>query len=191
MKHGAEISTERLLIRHWTGLEQDRHALHRLNSDEAVMKFYPSRRTRAESDAFLERIWALTKENGMGWAAVCLASTGEPVGFSGVAPVNYFEAAFTPAVEIGWRLLPEHWGKGYATESAAALLNHGFTELGLGRIVAFAVPANTASTSVMQRIGMKPNPAFDFIHPNVPDTHPHLKRHVFYEVHASHEQGGT
>jgi RimJ/RimL family protein N-acetyltransferase len=182
MKLGAEIRTERLIIRRWSGSEQDREAFHRLNSDERVMKFFPTRRTRAESDAFLERIAEMTAEYGMGWAAVCLAETGKPIGFSGVAPVNYFEASFTPAVEIGWRLLPEHLGQGYATEAANALLRHGFTDLGLDRIVAFAVPANKPSLAVMRRIGMTRNPQFDFIHPNVPDIHPHLKQHVFYEV---------
>ncbi len=155
------------------------------------MRFFAVRRTRPESDALLERIWAATAEHGMGFGAICLASTGEPIGFSGVAPVDYFEAAFTPAVEIGWRLLPEHWGKGYATEAATALLRHGFTDLGLQKIVAFAVPANIASVNVMKRIGMTPNPSMDFIHPNIPDTHPHLKRHVIYEAHAPRAKGGT
>ncbi|MGB8818221.1 MAG: GNAT family N-acetyltransferase [Rhizobiaceae bacterium] len=191
MKRGIELTTARLLIRHWTVSDQDRNAMHRLTSDEQVMRYFPFRRTRAESDALLGKVMELTDEFGMGWAAVCLKGTSEPIGFSGVAPVNYFQSAFTPCVEIGWRLVPEHWGKGYASEAAAALLAHGFRDLGLEKIVAFAVPANTASIAVMHRIGMQPNPAFDFMHPNIPDTHPHLKQHVFFEKSNPKEKGGT
>ncbi len=58
-------------------------------------------------------------------------------------------------VEVGYRLMKEHWGKGYATEVAAALLKYGFEELGLPRIIAVAQPANKASLRVMEKIGMQ------------------------------------
>lgn len=68
------------------------------------------------------------------------------------------------------------------TEAALALLDHGFGERALGEIISFAVATNTRSTAVMRRIGMQPDPRRDFDHPGVPDTHPHLKRHVLYAV---------
>ncbi len=180
MKTGAQIETDRLIIRAWATSENDRHAFHRLNSDEQVMRFFPFRRSREEADDLLERIFKMNDEFGYGWAAICLKNTGQAIGFAGVAPVNYFDAAFLPADEIGWRILPEHWHKGYATEAASALLMHAFDTLNINRIVAFAVEQNTASVNVMKRIGMLAEPHFDFDHPNVPDTHPHLKRHVVY-----------
>lgn len=51
-------------------------------------------------------------------------------------------------------------------------------------IVSFAVTANQRSTAVMERIGMTAEPAHDFDHPGVPDSHPHLKRHSFYRITA-------
>lgn len=179
MKAGAEIITDRLLLRHWTGSATDRTTFHRLFSDPEVMRFFPQRLARAQADALLDGLFPLIAEYGFGWAALCLKDKEDPIGFAGLMPVR-FRAAFTPAVEIGWRVLPEHWGKGYATEAAKALLRHGFTDLGLFEIISFAVHDNRRSTAVMERIGMTPEPAFDFDHPRVPDTHPHLKRHVFY-----------
>lgn len=145
------------------------------------MEFYPIRRTRPESDEMLDRLRAIIQETGMGWAAVTLKETGEPIGFAGLAAVR-FKADFAPAVEIGWRLAPERWGKGYATEAAEALLAHGFQELDLSQIVSFAVCNNRRSIAIMKRIGMTADPSLDFDHPGVPDSHPHLKRHVFYRL---------
>ncbi|MGL4488165.1 MAG: GNAT family N-acetyltransferase [Rhizobiaceae bacterium] len=180
MKTGHEIETDRLRIRGWTLSDEDRAVFHRLNSDPQVMRYFPFRRTSAETDALLELVLKMSREQGYGWAAVCLKDTHEVIGFSGIADVNYFSAAFLPADEIGWRLLPEHWHKGYATEAAAALLAHAFDVLRRKRIVSFAVTENTASINVMKRIGMVAEPHFDFDHPNAPDTQPHLKRHVVY-----------
>lgn len=185
MRSGAAITTERLVIRHWQ--DRDLDAFHRLNSDETVMHFFPFRRNRTEARQALIRFRNIVAEEGLGWAAVTLRGTGEVIGLSGLAQVH-FEAAFTPATEIGWRLLPEHWGRGYATEAAGALLDHGFEDIGLDRIVAFAVPENTASTAVMDRLGMRPQPAFDFDMPGIADEYAHLRRHVFYRIDRSDRQ---
>lgn len=179
MKTGATVTTERLILRHWQ--DSDLDAFHRLNSDERIMHFFPFRRDRNEASEVLIRFRTTIARDGFGWAAVTLRDSGEVIGFAGLARVN-FETEFNPAIEIGWRLMPEHWGKGYASEAARSLLSHGFSDLGLDRIVAFAVPANTASTAVMQRIGMRPEPKFDFDMPGFPDELAHMRRHVFYEI---------
>lgn len=181
MNAGQTIETERLLIRPWTLSEQDRHFFHHINSDEAVMRFYPYRWSREQSDEMLERLHPLVERDGFGWAAACLKATGEPIGFAGLSSVM-FEAAFAPAVEIGWRLCENYWGHGYATEAAAALLEYGFDTLGMNEIVSYAVESNVPSIAVMKRIGMLAAPTFDFDHPNVPDTFPHLKRHAFFRL---------
>ena len=92
-----------------------------------------------------------------------------------------FEAHFTPAVEIGWRLAPAHWGKGYATEAAKAAVRFGFEDLNLDQIVSFTVAANKSSWSVMERLGMTRDPAEDFDHPRLPKGHT-LRRHVLYRL---------
>jgi RimJ/RimL family protein N-acetyltransferase len=180
MKTGHVVETSRLVLRSWTLSDEDRFAFYTLNNDPQVMHFFPFRRTREEADALLEKVLKMNTDQGYGWAAVRLKHTNEVIGFSGVAPVNYFNAAFLPADEIGWRIVPQHWRKGYATEAAAALLEHSFETLNLKRVVSFAVPENIASVNVMKRIGMKAEPQFNFLHPNVPDTHPHLKLHVLF-----------
>ncbi len=173
------IETERLVLRNWQ--DGDRSAMHRLNSDEQVMKYFPFRRNRIESSLFMEAMRKRNLANKYGWAAMELKASGRVIGFAGL---NHFtdDVACAPAMEIGWRLLPEHWGNGYATEAARGWLNFGFTELGLDHIVSFAVPENTGSTAVMERLGMRPYPEFDFDHPAVGDEYAHLKRHVFYSI---------
>jgi len=57
-------------------------------------------------------------------------------------------------VEIGWRFAPEHWGRGYASEAAGAVMRHGFATLGLSRIVAVLQDANLRSRRVCERLGM-------------------------------------
>ena len=114
--------------------------------------------------------------HGFGFWAVEVLGTAPFIGFVGLQHVT-FPAPFTPAVETGWRLAREHWGRGYATEAARAALAHGFGPLALPEVVAFAVPGNTASRRVMERMGMTHDPADDFDHPNVPEDSP-LRRDV-------------
>ena len=95
-----------------------------------------------------------------------------------------FEAAFTPCVEIGWRLDAAAWGHGYATEGAWAALRFGFEEHDLAEIVSFTVPANLRSRAVMERLGMTRDPADDFDLPSLAEGHP-LRRHVLYRLSRS------
>lgn len=174
------LETARLLIRNWE--DRDRDLFHRINSDERVMRFFPFRRTRAEADAFLDRIRADNAARGYGFAALELKETGATIGFAGLYTDTVVPARPGGAVEIGWRLAPEFWGKGYVTEAGGELLRFGFEELALDEIVSFAVKDNAPSIAVMRRLGMRPEPEGDFDHPRVPDTHPHLKRHVLYTL---------
>ena len=86
-----------------------------------------------------------------------------------------------PAVEIGWRLTPDVWNQGLATEGALAVLQLAFEELLLPEVVAFTVPANLPSRRVMEKLGMSHDPQGDFDHPNLPTGHP-LRRHVLYRI---------
>lgn len=181
MKAGATLTTGRLRIRNWGNTEADRAFFHRVNSDEEMMRFFPFRMNREDADRKLDELRAQAAATGFGWAVAEELETGRPVGFTGLAKTSGAQAAGAE-VETGWRYVPEVWGKGYATEAARALLAHGFDELGLERIVAFAVRTNATSIAVMQRIGMSARPDLDFDHPGVPDTHPHLKRHALYEI---------
>jgi ribosomal-protein-alanine N-acetyltransferase len=144
------------------------------------MEHFPDRLSRGQSDELIEKIEAGFEANGYGLWALELRETGEFIGFTGLAKPA-FDAHFTPAVEIGWRLTPTAWGKGCATEAAQAALVFGFEDVGLAEVVSFTIVANARSRSVMERIGMTHDPVDDFDHPGIPAGHPQ-RRHVLYRI---------
>lgn len=172
------IKTSRLILREWR--ESDLDAFASLNADPRVREFFPSLMTRAESEASIGRMRAHQAEHGFGFWAIEAPGVADCVGMCGLAHV-YFEAPFTPCVEIGWRLAHEYWGRGYAPEAARAALDYGFDTLKLDEIVAFAVVENAKSRRVMEKVGMTYDPADDFDHPGLPAGHP-LRRHVLYRI---------
>jgi len=147
-----------------------------MNADPEVMEFFPAALTRSESDEFADGIENRMAEMGWGLWAVEVSRAAPFIGFVGLNPVT-FEAEFTPAVEIGWRLARPYWGNGYAPEAAGAVLDFGFGTLGLDRIVSFTALPNERSQSVMRKIGMRRGSEFD--HPRMEAGHP-LRRHVLY-----------
>jgi RimJ/RimL family protein N-acetyltransferase len=173
-----EVRTERLLLRRWRAA--DRAPFAALNADPRVMEFFPGPLSRADSDALAARVEEHFATHGFGPWAVEVPDALPFAGFVGLS-VPAFAAAFTPCVEIGWRLDPALWGRGYATEAARAALAVGFAQIGLAEIVAFTVPANVRSRRVMEKVGMTHDPADDFDHPALPGGHP-LQRHVLYRM---------
>ncbi|MCA3012026.1 MAG: GNAT family N-acetyltransferase, partial [Myxococcaceae bacterium] len=107
-------------------------------------------------------------------------TSGDFLGMVGLARVS-FEAPFTPAVEVGWRLKRSAWGQGLATEAARAAVAFAFTALGLRELVSFTVPANQPSRRVMQKLGFRHELTGDFLHPRLPTGHP-LRLHVLYRL---------
>lgn len=88
------------------------------------------------------------------WAAE-LKAVHALIGYVGLAIPTWLPQVL-PAVEVGWRLHPDHWGKGLATEGGRASLRHGFVELHLDRIIGIYHPSNVASRRVMEKLGMRP-----------------------------------
>ena len=178
-----ELRTPRLVLRQWG--DEDLEPFAALNADPEVMRHFPSTMTREQSDQWAEQQRATLAERGWGLWAV----EAKP-GFIGFVGLNEprFEAHFTPAVEIGWRLAREAWGHGYATEAARAAVEFGFGELGLGEIVSFTTAGNDRSRRVMERLGMTHDPSDDFEHPFLPAGHP-LRRHVLYRLRPSGRLG--
>jgi RimJ/RimL family protein N-acetyltransferase len=172
------LETDRLVLRGWRAA--DRAPFAALNADPMVMEHFPSTLSRAESDALVARIESHFARHGFGLWAVEAPGAADFVGFVGLSTPR-FEASFTPCVEVGWRLAREHWGRGYAPEAARAALGFGFERAGLDEILSFTVPANAKSRRVMEKIGMRRDPADDFDHPALPAGHP-LERHVLYRM---------
>jgi RimJ/RimL family protein N-acetyltransferase len=151
-----------------------------MNADPVVMAHFPAPLTGAESDALADDIASRLAARGFGLWALEIPGVVPFAGVVGLA-VPTFTASFTPCVEIGWRLAAAHWGHGYATEAARAVLAHAWAVLGLDEVVSFTTAGNTRSRAVMARLGMRYDPADDFDHPRLPPGHP-LRPHVLYRI---------
>ncbi|MBO9649025.1 MAG: GNAT family N-acetyltransferase [Variovorax sp.] len=171
-----ELDTERLRLRQWR--ESDRAPFAALNADQGAMEFFPSPLSRAESDALVDRIAAGIDERGWGLWAVEERASGNFIGFVGLS-IPRPELPCSPCVEVGWRLAPAYWGKGYAQEAARAALCVGFERIGLREIVSFTAVPNLRSEAVMQRLGMKADGVFE--HPALPEGHA-LRPHKLYRL---------
>ena len=148
------VETERLVLRPWT--EADLVPLAAI-FEEAAFWQYPFGRglTRDETEQFLERQFGHWDAHGFGSWAAELKPGRRLIGYIGLAVPSWLPEVM-PAVEVGWRLDPRHWGRGLATEGGRASLRHGFSHLGLDRIIAIVMPENAASRRVMAKLGMVP-----------------------------------
>ena len=172
------LRTSRLLLRPWR--DEDLAAFAEMSEDPIVMEYLLSLSHRGLSaEAWVARARAHWDEHGFGQWVVELPGAASFIGVVGLGVVSY-EAAFTPVVELAWRLARPYWGRGYATEAARAALDYGFCQLGLTEIVAVTVPANQRSRRVMERLGMTRAPEDDFDHPSIPEGP--LRRHMLYRL---------
>lgn len=146
------LKTERLLLRGWK--EEDRPEFVRMNRDPQVMEYFLKPLAASESDDLFRRIQEEFAVYGFGLFAVEKADTHEFIGWVGLHHFD-FDVYFAPGIEIGWRLLPEAWGKGYALEMAAACLEFAFQQLHLGKVYSFTALCNKRSQRVMRKIGME------------------------------------
>ncbi|WP_309713350.1 GNAT family N-acetyltransferase [Pseudolysinimonas sp.] len=176
------LRTARLVLREWR--EEDRDGWAAMNADPEVMEYFPATLDRALADAAFDRI--STALSARGWGLWAVEHEGRFLGFTGLSPVG-FEATFTPAIEIGWRLRRDAWGHGFATEAAQEVMRFAFDDLGIPELVSFTSVGNERSRSVMGRLGFTHDPCDDFDNPNVAEGDP-LRRHVLYRLRA---QGGS
>jgi RimJ/RimL family protein N-acetyltransferase len=172
------LETERLILREWKN--EDSEVFARMNGDPLVMEYLPRVLDARASAKLMDRFKAHFKEHGYGLYAVERKEDGAFIGFVGLDNVT-FEAHFTPAVEIAWRLDYEYWGKGYATEAAQAVIKHAFNTLKLKEIVAFTVHDNERMIHILEKLGMKKDEKGDFDYPLLAKGHP-LGRFVLYRL---------
>ncbi|WP_462383700.1 GNAT family N-acetyltransferase [Pseudomonas sp. Marseille-QA0892] len=175
--HLFEPETPRLRLRQWRAA--DYPSLAELNADREVMRYFPRRLTKVESDAMADRCATLIGEKGWGFWAVETKADGGFIGFVGLHEPTV-TLPFSPCVEIGWRLHRRSWGQGYATEAAQAALRVGFDALAVAEIVSFTALNNRRSRAVMERLGMVED-SLTFSHPSVPDDSP-LRVHCLYRL---------
>ena len=174
----ASLRTERLLLRPWTTEDRDDFAA--LNDDAEVMRFFPARLSREESDALVHRIESELAEQGWGLWAVEVVDEADFIGFIGLK--FWDDLLAEPCIEVGWRLARPHWGQGFAPEGAIECLNYGFGILDLEEIVSCTSVVNDKSRRVMEKIGMHRDPGDDFDHPRVEGP---LRPHVLFRAQQS------
>lgn len=174
----------RVRLRAWR--DSDLAPLAALNADPAAMRHFVAPLTRAESDAFAARMQAHITAHGWGMWPVEEIASATFVGVVGLLHIPW-QARFTPAVEIGWRIAPAHQRRGYAREAARMALCFGFQQLKLPEIVAFTIAANAPSLRLMESLGMVADGDFD--HPRLPEGH--AKRpHLLYRLTAADHVAG-
>jgi RimJ/RimL family protein N-acetyltransferase len=144
------IETDRLLLRTFT--EEDAPLLYELNLDPDVTRYTLDPMTDVEhaQKVLIEVILPQYALYNHGRWAVHLKPGPEFIGWSGLKYVSERRE-----IDLGYRFMKKFWGKGYATESAYACLQHGFQKLNMQRIIGRALPGNLASIKVLEKCGMQ------------------------------------
>lgn len=170
------FTSAHLGFRNWT--DDDIPKMAAISADPDVMEFFPAPATSQQTENFIRRMQLLFSQKGYCYFAVEKLDDGAFIGFIGLAEKD-FESAFTPCVDIGWRLGKAYWNKGFATEGALRCLEYGFDTLKLEDIKSTASRINVKSIHIMGKAGMKK--LLDFKHPLLTD-HPRLVDCVCYEI---------
>jgi len=142
------LTTPRLVLRTFRLDDLPEYA--RLNAHPEVARYLGGPLSREDSDDIAAWAQECYARDGYGLVAVERRADGAFLGMCGL----HHQASVPDEVEVAWRLAPEHWGHGYATEAASAWLEHGFTHLGLPQIISITDPPNLRSLAVMHRLGM-------------------------------------
>lgn len=172
------LRTARLLLRQWRA--EDRAPFAAMNADPRVMEHFPSMPSVEQSNAMVDRFEQRIAEFGHGHWAVEIVATGAFIGFTGLWPVPpdiEVPTSDPPPLEIGWRLAAEHWGQGFASEAARAVLAAAYERFGLDLVVSFTTLSNLRSQAVMRRIGLRE--LSRFMHPRIDAASP-VAPHVLY-----------
>lgn len=142
------LKTPRLEIRKMSG--EDTGAVFEMRSDPEVMRYIREPQGWGETASWVDLISSKWESERLGFCALIEEASGKFAGWAGL-----WKLKETGEIEVGYGIAKEFWGRGYASEAAAAFLRYGFIGLGLEKIVAVAMPENLASRRVMEKIGMK------------------------------------
>ncbi len=159
------LETERLILRELQ--ETDIDGIFELDSNIDVHKYLGNNpiKTIHQAEKIITFIRDQYKERGIGRFAAIEKSSGEFIGWSGLK-LNEGEKeelnGFQNFIDIGYRLIPRFWGKGYASESAFACLDFGFKQMNYNVIYGAAEIENIGSNKVLQKIGLQYINEFSF-----------------------------
>ena len=143
------LETERLRLRKF--VPQDADALAAVLGDPGAMQYYPAAFDRQGVEAWIARNIDRYRRNGYGLWAILLKDSGELIGDCGC---TLQEVEGQGEIEIGYHVRRDLWGKGYATEAAAACIECAFTKLGAKRVISMIRPENVQSRRVAEKNGL-------------------------------------
>ncbi len=164
-----QLETDRLILRPFQS--EDLNAYAEICADPQVMRYFARPYTFREVENFLQQYATKWETGGYAFSAIIRKSDGLLLGSCGLSWIEN-EMIFTPCTEIGWRLRPDVWGRGYATEAAREWLKWGFEQRELKEIYAFTPVLNRPSQQVMQRLRMQRVPELYFDLPGLDEDHP-------------------
>ncbi len=170
------FTSERLGFRNW--IDSDLNTLSEINQDDDVMKFFPFKPSKKDTQYFMQRMQTMQEEKGFCYFAVDILENKEFIGFIGLCEQTYLDDLGS-FVDIGWRLKKSIWNQGYATEGAKRCLDFGFNQIGLDTIYSVAPQVNAKSELIMKKIGMQRIKTFE--HPKLIDDS-RLKHCVLYKL---------
>jgi RimJ/RimL family protein N-acetyltransferase len=152
MKEGADIiETNRLLLRRFR--RRDVTGIFRVLSNAEVMRFsLNGPYSREKCEGFIEACLATYERRGTGLLAVALKESGKVIGYCGF---HFQTIDSKEEIEIGYRLHPEYWNRGLATEAAKRVQDFGFEKLGFDRMISIIEARNAASIRVAEKCGME------------------------------------
>lgn len=154
------IETERLILRKLEDTDDERMFL--MDSDPEVMKYLePPVKSREESKKVIRMIQKQYEENGVGRLAVIEKESGLLIGWCGLKLLKKPINGHVETLDLGYRFIPDFWGKGYAWEAANATLDYGFNVLKANTIYAYADSANTGSNYILTKLGFENTGQFE------------------------------
>lgn len=145
------LETERLILREFT--LEDVDAVYEFGSNEEVNQYTGDAifKSKEEVASMIRNVWFEDYKNyGYGRLAAIYKPDNKLIGFAGLKYLPEFDKT-----DLGFRFLPEYWGRGLATEASRAILAYGFEKLGLKKIIGIAMPENIGSWKVLEKVGMQ------------------------------------
>jgi len=145
------IETERLILREFT--VNDVESVYEFNSNVELHKYTGDEiiKSKERAKEIITDIWLKDYEKyGYGRWAVVYKPENKVIGFAGLKYLTEINET-----DIGYRFLPEYWGKGLASEISNEIIKYGFNKLNLNRIIGIAMPENIGSWKVLEKIGLE------------------------------------
>ncbi len=149
------LETERLILRELR--PEDAEAMFELDSDPEVHRYLGNKpiQNLQQAKDVIDLVRQQYKDNQIGRWATIEKSSGNFIGWSGLKYIRTVENQRSHFYDVGYRLIPKYWGKGYATESAKAALEYGFTVFKPDEIIGTANEENKASRRALEKCGLK------------------------------------